>query len=156
MASDATTTAPPNKAEAEFAKYTERRAQAAAAPPSEAPASSGFPPGSLSWVVPIGMTPAAFGGPPQGGGAPGGGGDSLGGLAAGLGTTARLGVDLLNAVLVNSVKVLGGFASAYGAGHQEDCGCGGGCGCESCCEPSCCEPSCCGCESCSPGVGSCC
>lgn len=147
MVSDATTTAPPNKAEAEFAKYAQRRAQEAAAT-----ASNPFPDGSLSWVVPVGMTPAYPGGPP-----PGGGGDGTGGLATGIGTTLRLGVDLLNAVLSNSVKVLGGFTAAYGGGHGEERGCGGGCGCESCCEPTCCEPSCCsGCGCCNPGVGSCC
>ena len=73
---------------------------------------------------------------------------AAGSVAEGLGTTARLGVDLLNAALSNTVRILGGFTGAYGAQPA--------CGCESCCEPECCEPDCCGCESCHPGVGSCC
>jgi hypothetical protein len=73
---------------------------------------------------------------------------AAGGLAESLGTTARLGVDLLNAVLVSGVKILGGFTGAQAARHE--------CGCESCCESECCEPDCCGCDCCHPGVGSCC
>jgi hypothetical protein len=168
-----TTAAGPNKAQAEFEKYTERRRKEAAAGASasepasafrpEVVGSSPFPGGGLSWAVPlgVGMAPAYLGGGQPGPGGQGAGGDgglgeAVAGLTAGIGTTARLGVDLLNAVLFNSVKILGGFTDAYGHGHQEDCGCGGGCGCESCCEPSCCAPDCCGCECCSPGVGSCC
>ena len=184
MASDPTSTpaAGPNKAQKEFDKYAQRRrAQAAseasapgAAPAAatfgpEAAASGRFPGGSLSWAVPlgVGMAPAYPGGqqagperPAQGDG--GGLGDAVGGLIAGIGTTARLGVDLMNAALFSGVKILGGFTGAYGHGHghgHDDCGCGGGCGsgytCDSC-EPSCCEPDCCGCESCHPSVGSCC
>lgn len=164
----------PNKAQAEFDKYTRRRAQAAAtaapgtlAGPSAPAGAAGpeatggvFPNSGLTWAVPlgVGMTPAFFGGPPPGPGAsgPGSAGDlaaAAGGLSQGIGTTLRLGVDLLNAALFNSAKILGGFTGTYGHGHRDD-GCG--CGCESCCEPSCCQPDCCGCESCSPSVGSCC
>ena len=78
----------------------------------------------------------------------------MGGLSEGIGTTLRLGVDLLNAALFNSAKILGGFTGTYGYGHHDDGGYG--CGCESCCEPSCCQPDCCGCECCNPGVGNCC
>jgi len=161
MASDTTTPAPPNKAEAEFAKYAQRRAAESGheTPLFGAPGSGPFAAGNLGWTVPMGMTPVYMGGPPPGGGAPGasgGPGPGAGGLADGIGTTVRLGVDLLNAMLSSSVKVLGGFAGAYGSGHQEDCGCSGGCGCESCCEPACCQPSCCACECCNPSVGSCC
>jgi hypothetical protein len=166
-----TTAAGPNKAQAEFEKYTQRRRKQAAAGAlasesasttrPEVAASSPFPGGGLSWAVPlgVGMAPVYLGGPPPGPGGPGAGGagslgEAVGGLTAGIGTTVRLGVDLLNAALFNSVKILGGFTGAYGYGHHEDCGCGYAC--ESCCEPSCCEPDCCGCECCSPGVGSCC
>ena len=106
------------------------------------------------------MAPVYIAGPPPPGHHGGGPGGTVGGLAEGVGTTVRLGVDLLNAVLFNSVKILGGFAGAYGYGRQDECGCGcscgGGCGCQSCCEPSCCQPDCCGCDCCHPGVGTCC
>ena len=177
MASDPIppTAAGPNKAQAEFDKYAQRRrarAASEASAPGAAPAagpevaaSGPFPGGGLSWAVPlgVGMAPAYPGGPAWGPtgqdpGDTGDLGDSVGGLIAGVGTTARLGVDLLNAALFNGVKILGGFTGAYGHGHDHDhgCGCGSGYACESCCEPSCCEPDCCGCESCHPGVGSCC
>ncbi|MGR4865700.1 hypothetical protein [Caulobacter sp. LARHSG274] len=167
MASDTPSTpaAGPNKAQAEFDKYARRRkAQAesgVSAPGSAATggpkvaASGSFSGGTLSWAVPlgVGMAPAYPGGPGMG---PGGQDPGGGGLIAGIGTTARLGVDLLNAALFSGVKILGGFTGAYDHGRHEDCGCGSGYACGSCCEPSCCEPDCCGCESCHPGVGSCC
>ena len=178
MARTTTTTKPatPNKAQAEFDKYTKRReAQATAStglsptPPSAAAgfgpqtAAGPFPGSGLTWAVPLGVgtAPVYFGGPPPGPGGPGPGGaaglgGAVGGLTEGIGTTLRLGVDLLNAALFNSAKILGGFTGTYGYGHHDDGGCGCGCGCESCCEPSCCQPDCCGCECCNPGVGSCC
>jgi hypothetical protein len=164
-----TTAAGPNKAQAEFDKYAQRRRAQAAAAGADASAAAigpeiaaaGFFPGEgLTWAVPlgVGMAPAFPSGPTSGPGGPGPGGadDSAGGLTASIGTTVRLGVDLLNAALFSGVKILGGFTGAYGHGHHEDCGCGSGYVCESCCEPSCCEPDCCGCESCHPSVGSCC
>ena len=165
MASDAksTTAAGPNKAQAEFDKYAQRRREQAATGPEVAAAGS-FPGGGLTWAVPlgVGMAPAFPSGPASGQGPGGAGlGDSVGGLTSSIGTTVRLGVDLLNAALFSGVKILGGFTGAYGHGHHEDCGCGSGYVCESCCEPSCCEPSCCepdccGCGGCHSGVGSCC
>ena len=148
--------AAPNKAQAEFDRYSQRRqAQQAAAGPGGAagPFGGPFPDGGLTWAAPfgLGMAPVYVAGPPPG---PGGGGD--GSLTQGIGTTVRLGVDLLNAALVSGIKVLGGFAGGYGQGQHEGCGCGGGCGCEGCCEPSCCQPDCCGCDCCHPGVGTCC
>jgi hypothetical protein len=169
MASDAksTTAAGPNKAQAEFDKYAQRRRAQAAATGADSSAAIGpeagaagfFPGEGLTWAVPfgVGMAPAFPSGPaPDPGGA--GLGDSVGGLTGSIGATVRLGVDLLNAALFSGVKILGGFTGAYGHGHDDGCGCGCGSGyvCESCCEPSCCEPDCCGCECCHPGVGSCC
>ena len=179
MARTTTSTMPAgrNTAQAEFDKYTKRRrTQAAAAsgasarlasrstseagPETAANPASPFAGGGLTWAVPlgVGMAPVYVGGPPPGAGGQGAGrvGGLGGGLAEGIGTTVRLGVDLLNAALFNSVKILGGFTGAYGYGHHDDGGCGCGCGCESCCEPSCCEPDCCGRECCNPGVGTCC
>jgi len=157
MASDAksTTAAGPNKAQAEFDKYAQRRRAQAAGTGPEAPAAAGFFPGEgLTWAVPlgVGMAPAFPSGPTSGSGPGSGGlGDSVGGLTESIGTTVRLGVDLLNAALVSGVKILGGFSGAYGHGQHEGCGCGSGYVCESCC-----EPDCCGCECCHSGVGSCC
>jgi hypothetical protein len=164
MARNPRTTPPaaPNKAQAEFERYTERRAKAAAAGAAPAAAgalpSSPFPGEGLTWTAPlgVGMAPVHMAGPHHGPGHHGGGAAAVGELAEGLGTAARLGVDLLNAALANSVKILGGFTSAYGYGHEEGRGCGGGCGCDSCCEPSCCQSDCCGCDCCHPGVGNCC
>lgn len=165
MASDAksTTAAGPNKAQAEFDKYAQRRREQAAEPGAGAPAAAGFfPAEGLTWAVPlgVGMAPAFPSAPAAGPGGPGSGaaglGDTVGGLTESIGTTVRLGVDLLNAALSGGVKILGGFTGAYGHGHHDGCGCGSGHVCESCCEPSCCEPDCCACECCHPGVGSCC
>jgi hypothetical protein len=124
----------PNKAQAEFDKYTKRmQAQQAG------PASAAAPPGGLSWAVPSSVTMLPRHGD--------GGTSPPGSLADSIGTSLRLGVDVVNAALAGGVRLLGGFSAAYG--HED-------CGCESCCEPSCCEPDCCGCECCDPGVGSCC
>ena len=128
-----TTTKPaaPNKAQAEFDKYTKRRrAQATAStgsspmPPSAAAAAGPqatagpFPGSGLTWAVPLGVgtAPVYFGGPPPvpggpGPGGAGGPGGAVGGLSEGIGTTLRLGVDLLNAALFNSAKILGGFTA---------------------------------------------
>jgi len=147
MATDTTPTpeaaSAPNKAQAEFDKYARRRDAEGAG------GSSPFPGDGLSWNVPLGVGMAHLGGP-QANRAVRDVEQAAGSVAEGLGTTVRLGVDLLNAALFNTVKILGGFTSAYGGQHR------GGCGCESCCEPECCEPDCCGCDSCHPGVGSCC
>ena len=136
------TPAAPNKAQAEFDKYARRR---------DAQAGGPFPGDGLSWNVPLGagMAHVNLGGP-QAGQAVRDVERAAGNVADGLGTTVRLGVDLLNAALFNGVKILGGFTGAYGAQH------GHGCGCDSCCEPECGEPDCCGCDPCHPGVGSCC
>lgn len=146
MASDTTAPASPNKAQAEFDKYARRReAQAAGA-------SGAFPDDGLTWAAPLGVGMVQLGGP-QVGGAVRDAERAAGGLAESLGTTVRLGVDLLNAALVSGVKILGGFTGAREAHHE--CGCG--CGCEpNCCEPDCCGCDCCGCDCCRPGVGSCC
>ncbi|HEX3754724.1 MAG TPA: hypothetical protein VHV26_06575 [Rhizomicrobium sp.] len=122
----------PNKAQAEFDKYRTRMQGGASA-------GSGPHPDGPSWAVPPSVTmlpryadEAAA---------------ASGSLADSIGTTLRLGLDVINAALAGGTRLLGGFAGAYG--HED-------CGCESCCEPSCCEPDCCGCESCHPGVGNCC
>jgi hypothetical protein len=93
---------------------------------------------------------------------PQGGPHGHGSLTHSLGSTIRLGVDVINAALAGGVRLLNGVSgAAYGYGehgHQGcgcGCGCGGGCG-DDCCGDDCCGTDCCGCECCRPGVGSCC
>ena len=105
MARTTTTTKPatPNKAQAEFDKYTKRRrAQAAASArpsrkslPADAAAgpetaAGSFPGSGLTWAVPLGVgtAPVFFGGPPPGPGGPGPGG--AGGLAGAAGGWPRV------------------------------------------------------------------
>ena len=156
MARTTTTTKPaaPNKAQAEFDKYTKRRqAQATTStgsspmPPSAAAAAGPqatagpFPGSGLTWAVPLGVgtAPVYFGGPPPGPGAPGPGGaaglgGAVGGLTEGIGTTLRLGVDLLNAALFNSAKIYAPSAAPMAMATTTMGDNGRGCGCESCCE----------------------
>ena len=126
------TPAAPNKAQAEFDKYKTRMQ-------GGAPAGGSSHPEGPSWAVPpsVTMLPRFADGAAS----------ATGSLADSIGPTLRLGLDVINAALSGSARLLGGFSSAYG--HED-------CGCESCCEPSCCEPDCCGCECCHPGVGNCC
>ncbi len=90
-----------------------------------------------------------------------------------LGSTLRLGVEVVNASLGNGLRLLegltgmtselGGVVWPHAGGH---CGCGGGysCGCSCCCDPcltecgchDCCHVLGCGCQSCEPSVGTCC
>jgi hypothetical protein len=73
----------------------------------------------------------------------------MGSLTDRLGTTIRLGVDLLNAVLASGASALGGGTSAHWGGHGCGCGCerGDHCGYD-CCEVmagECCRPGVHGC-----------
>jgi len=61
----------------------------------------------------------------------------MGSLAERLGTTVRLGVDLLNAALASGVSAFGGIAAEYRPGPWGEHGYGGHCGCE--CGYDCCE-----------------
>jgi hypothetical protein len=72
-----------------------------------------------------------------------------------LGTTLRLGIDVINMALAGSLRMLGG--AGYG-GHEQDCGCQCGCGGHTR-QESCCGDDCCGSyerDCCTPSVGSCC
>jgi hypothetical protein len=136
-------TATPNKAQAEFERYLKhmQAQQAGGMPPFMMPVA--LPPGYESapgWAIPPsvamlprGPFPGAFGT----GLAQAASGDSL---TAKLGSTLRLGVDVINAALAGGVRVLEGISGmAYGYGeswHER-----GGCSCEAC---SCCEYDCCG------------
>ncbi|MGF6853681.1 hypothetical protein OKW29_002568 [Paraburkholderia sp. CI3] len=83
-------------------------------------------------------------------------------LFAALGTTLKLGIDVVNAALFSSARALegvSGVALGYRAAEYGGCGC-----CEqSCCQYDCCQdcgcaPCCCEpcCSRCQPGVGNCC
>ncbi len=132
-----------NAAAAEFARYKARMAEGAM--PVMMPVMMG-PGGMPGWAVPPSLT--AFGAPGQ---AAGGGVRSIG---EGLGSTVRLGIELLNAVLASSAGALGGAAmmlpqGEYGWGER-DCGCGCHCGSKiDCCAAF-------GCACCEPGISGCC
>lgn len=131
----------PNKAQAEFQKYLKRMQAQGGIP--------GFmmPSGGAGWAVPPSVTMMSGGGhfaPSH---------HPEGSLTTRLGSTLRLGVDVLNAVLAGGVHFLNGVSgAAYGEqGYHQSCGCG-----DDCCGNDCCGNDCCGCECCQPGVGSCC
>jgi len=157
---------PMNKAQAEFQRYMNRihGQQQRGAPALMMPL--GFPPSSdamPAWAVPpsVAMLPHAPGSPGYFVAIPQAGGTGDGSLAGGLGSTFRLGVDLINAALAGGVRLLSGISgTAHGYGQQE---CGHeGCGCpacsQGCCGDECCGNDCCGgCdECCRPSVGTCC
>ena len=141
----------PNKAQAEFEKYMKRMQSQGGVPGFMMPSGEVVP----GWAVPpsIAMLPGGTAGfAPRASSGAGSLGDSLG-------STLRLGIDVLNAMLAGSVRLLEGVSgAAHGGGgySAESCGCGGGCGCNDCCGPSCCGTSCCECECCQPSVGTCC
>ena len=142
------------KAQAEFARFKER--SASAADTAGGPVGFGTP-------LPRGAVPAwSLGAPPQYPPAPqspwststagAGATQSLGESA---GQTIRLGVELVNAALARSVRMLNDLGGALGSyGWDDGCGCGG-CGCD-CCGYDCCCLMGCGCGRCEPSVGSCC
>jgi hypothetical protein len=157
------------KAQAEYERYKQSSVQA---PYGFAPV-QGFQPAGPVVFRPIGQGGPSWAFPPSvavmpSPGSPGGyvaASPSSGGtLVDGLGSTLRLGVDAVNAMLTGGIRILTGF-SAYGAG---ECSCGGSCGCscgcshESCCDR--CETECGGYDCCclfretccQPSVGRCC
>jgi hypothetical protein len=76
-------------------------------------------------------------------------------LGDGAGQAIRLGVELVNAALARSLRMLNELGESYGAyGWDDDCGCGCGGGCS--CGYDCCRVMGCGCGRCEPSVGSCC
>ncbi len=130
----------PNKAQVEFEKYLKRMQAQGAIP--------GFimPGGGSGWGVPPSMTMMPGGGyfAPQH--------HPEGSLSTRLGSTLRLGVDVLNAALAGGVRFLNGVSGAAYGGQDS----GQACGCNDCCGNECRGQDCCGCECCQPGVGSCC
>jgi hypothetical protein len=155
-----------NKAQAEFQRYMNRihAQQPGGAPAFMMPA--GFAPGSEgmpAWAIPpsIAMLPQAPGSPGFFMPMPPAGGAGDGSLTTLLGSTFRLGIDVVNAALTGGVRLLNGMSGAAHVYGAQDCG-HAGCGCpacrQSCCGNDCCGYDCCGCceECCHPGVGTCC
>ena len=154
------------KAQAEYERY---KAQSGAQAPYGFAPMQGFQPAGPVVFRPIGQGGPSWAFPPSvavmpSTSSPGGyvaASPSSGGtLVDSLGSTLRLGVDVVNAILTGGIRMLTGV-SAYGAG---ECSCGGSCGCscESCCDP--CETECGGYDCCclfgetccQPSVGRCC
>jgi hypothetical protein len=157
-----------SKATAEFQRFKAARAAAAAAPeggttPSASPAGAGSPPPMTAlprWAMPpsfsLPQPPQGWAMLPQPGvvqPAP----LAVGPLGDRLGSTLRLGIDVINMALAGSLRLLGGM----GYGSQEH-GCGGhyGCGGHSCAAEHCGGYDCC-CvfehdHCCTPSVGNCC
>ena len=147
------------KAQAEFARFKERTG--GAADETSGPVGFGTP-------LPRGAVPAwSLGAPPPYPQAPQspwssstGGAATTQSLGDGAGQAIRLGVELVNAALARSVRMLNDLGGAYGSYGSDDCGCGCGggcgCGCDDCCGYDCCCVMGCGCGRCEPSVGSCC
>jgi hypothetical protein len=141
------------KAQAEFHSYKDRLQ------PSGGPGASFASPLPSAAIPAWSLRPApvaAYGPPapgpgPYGSPAPSGGG-GYASIVDGVGTTIRLGVEVLNAALSSSLTMLNGM------GYAVDYG-GGGCDCEEC-NPcggyDCCSVMGSGCGCCEPSVGSCC
>jgi hypothetical protein len=156
-----------SKAAAEFQRFKAARAAAAAASegataPPTGPASAGSPP-PMNALPPWAMPPSfSLSQPPQGWAmlpqpgvvqpAP----LAVGPLGDRLGSTLRLGIDVINMALAGSLRLLGGMG--YG-GQEHDCGGHSGCGGHSCAEHCGGYDCCCIFEHdhcCTPSVGNCC
>lgn len=144
-----------NKAQAEFQRYVKRMRdqQPGTAPVFMMP----YPQGAAmpGWAVPPSVAMMSGYGPAG----PSGQMAGSGSLTHRLGTTLRLGVDVLNATLAGGARLLHGVSDiGYGyagtAYHHEGCDCG----CCDCCQDDCCGCDCCDCceTCCHPGVGNCC
>jgi hypothetical protein len=136
-----------NKAQVEFQKYMKRMQAQGGIPGFMMPGGEGAP----GWAVPPSVAMLPRGGPGYFAPMSPAGGFGEGSLTHGLGSTLRLGVDVLNAALAGGVRFLNGMTGAA-YGEQDHAGCGCGCGCGDSCSGS----DCCGCECCEPGVGTCC
>jgi hypothetical protein len=147
------------KAQAEFARFKGQQSAAAGAGPGVGFASplptAAVPAWSLQPPPPPVGGPQGYGpgtGPAWGPAAPCAGNTAS--IVDGVGTTIRLGVEVLNAALSNSLGMLNGMGDAVGWGRgtsgYDDCGC-----CEDQCGyDCCCVMGCGGC--CEPSVGTCC
>jgi hypothetical protein len=149
------------KAQAEFARFKGQQSAAAAAG-SGAAFASPLPTAAVpAWSLQP-PPPAPLGGPGHGPrpGPPWGPGPAAPFVAGapsivdGVGSTIRLGVEVLNAALSGSLMMLTGVGEAVewgrGTPGDDDCGYGDQCGYDCCCVMGC--GGCC----CEPSVGTCC
>jgi hypothetical protein len=134
----------PNKAQAEFEKYMKRMQAQGGVPGFMMPGGEGMP----GWAVPPSVAMFPRGGPGYFAPIAPAGEMGTGSLTASLGSTLRLGVDVLNAALAGGVRFLNGVSDAA-YGEREHCDCGG-------CNDDPCGSDCCDCECCHPSVGNCC
>jgi hypothetical protein len=149
------------RAQAEFARFKGQQSAAAAAGSGVAFASplptAAVPAWSLQPPPPPPPSPPGYGprpGPPWGPAAAAPFAGSSPSIVEGVGSTIRLGVEVLNAALSSSLVMLTGVGDAVGWGRgtpgYDDCGCGG----DQCGYDCCCVMGCGGC--CEPSVGTCC
>lgn len=172
---------PKTKAQVKFdqfkARSDEARAAGATADPGSAAPGLRVGPAVPAWGFPpypsLQPAPGFPGFPPYGPAAPPAA-EATGTVSERLGSTLRLGVEVANAVLANSLRLLHGLTGmtselggalwpqGQGAGYGGGCGCGS-CGCDACAScgcGDCCralEHGCgCGHGCCQPSVGACC
>jgi hypothetical protein len=161
--SDPPTTEPAaetTKAQAEFARYKGQQQAGTGAGGTGVSFASPLPTSAIpAWSLQPGPPPGPHApGPGPGPGPWGPSGSSGGGYASiveGVGTTIRLGVEVLNAALSSSLGMLGGVGDAVGWGRVT-CGCDECCGYEDQCGYDCCCVMGCGSGCCEPSVGTCC
>lgn len=146
-----TPAAEPTPAQAEFARFKNDTMQ-----PTRG-AAAGFATPLPTAAVPAWSLAPAHPAPPPSGHGPGWGpapssGTGYASIIDGVGSTIRLGVEVLNAALSSSIVMLNA-AGGWGResyGYADPGGCGGGCGYD------CCAVLGAGCGCCEPSVGSCC
>jgi hypothetical protein len=156
-----------SKAAAEFERFKAARAAAEGAttgttPSSTSTGATGLPP-PMTGLPPWAMPPSfSLPQPPQGWGAmlpqPGivqPAPVAVGSIGDRLGSTLRLGIDVINMALAGSLRLLGGYSGHAQHGYGGQCGCGGHSGAGHCGGHDCChvfEHDAC----CTPSVGNCC
>jgi hypothetical protein len=153
--------AEPNQAQTEFHSYKDRLQQPGAGAPSQAASGSGasfasplptaaVPAWSLRPGPPAPYGPPGASGPGSYGAPAASGGGGYGAIMDGMGTTIRLGVEVLNAALSGGLQMINSYGGGWGS---EPCECAE---CNPCGGYDCCSVMGSGCGCCEPSVGSCC
>jgi hypothetical protein len=150
-----------SKAQAEFARYKERVEGASDETSTQPSFATPLPRGGVpAWSLqpPMYATAPVGAGPPDWvSPSPGAAGSQS--VVEGAGQAIRLGVELVNAALSRSVRMLNGLGDTVGMaawGERYGCDCGSCCDCCDPCGYDCCYVLGCGCRRCEPSVGSCC
>jgi hypothetical protein len=150
-------------AQSEFQRYKERLGSSGLTGGQMMMVPVGLPrgmPGIPAWALPpsVAAIPAVAGWPAAAQDASG----AAQTLVGALGTTLKLGIDVINAALFSSARALegvSGMAPGYRAAEYGGCSCSeqSCCECDCCqdcgCAQCCCEPRC---SPCRPGIGNCC